>query len=119
MIPRISAPVSESTATILAAHLIALPERDLDETLPCSGEPEYQEIENDESRMEDARSHYRQSLYGAEDCEVLANLGSCEELVSEAERSMERFFDIAPIEFWDARNGGFTKGIDEEVYLRS
>ncbi|KAL3589500.1 hypothetical protein FPOAC2_11669 [Fusarium poae] len=115
----ISAPVSESTATILAAHLIALPERDLDETLPCSGEPEYQEIENDESRMEDARSHYRQSLYGAEDCEVLANLGSCEELVSEAERSMERFFDIAPIEFWDARNGGFTKGIDEEVYLRS
>ncbi|KAM0504752.1 hypothetical protein ACHAP8_002138 [Fusarium lateritium] len=115
----ISAPVSEATTTILAAHLIALPERDLDETIPDTDDLERNEIETDECRMEDALNHHVDSVFDAVDSELLANLHSCKELVSDARRTMKRFFDTAPIEFWDARNGGFTEGIDEEVYLRS
>ncbi|KAL6924215.1 hypothetical protein FSST1_001489 [Fusarium sambucinum] len=115
----ISAPVSEATTTILAAHLIALPERDLDETIPDTDYLERDEIETDECRMEGALNYYVDCVFDAVDSELLANLHSCKELVSDARRTMKRFFDTASIEFWDARNGGFTEGIGDEVYLRS
>ncbi|KAG8360163.1 hypothetical protein FVEN_g1988 [Fusarium venenatum] len=114
----ISAPVFEATATVLAAHLIALPERDLEETIPNRSDVEYDEIENDECVIRQVLRFYREALNGVEDYELSTDLRLCEEVAAEASRTVERFFKIAPAEFWDTRNGGFSEDVYEDVYLR-
>ncbi|VTO88754.1 unnamed protein product [Fusarium graminearum] len=82
---RISLPVCEATVTVLAAHLITLPVRDLEETFPSDDDfIELKEMENDEYRLRGAIQHYGKFLHGIKDPQVLVHYSMFKELVSKA-----------------------------------
>ncbi|KAI6755446.1 hypothetical protein HG531_004552 [Fusarium graminearum] len=113
---RISLPVCEATVTVLAAHLITLPVRDLEETFPSDDDfIELKEMENDEYRLRGAIQHYGKFLHGIKDPQVLVHYNMFKELVSKAGQTVRIFFDNTTSEFWDARNNGHTEGADPEI----
>ncbi|WXC52412.1 hypothetical protein QX201_012069 [Fusarium graminearum] len=114
----ISLPVCEATVTVLAAHLITLPVRDLEETFPSDDDfIELKEMENDEYRLRGAIQHYGKFLHGIKDPQVLVHYNMFKELVSKAGQTVRIFFDNTTSEFWDARNNGHTEGADPEDFV--
>ncbi|KAM0379064.1 hypothetical protein ACHAPY_005696 [Fusarium culmorum] len=116
----ISLPVCEATVTVLAAHLITVPERDLEETFPDAEERvERGEMELDEQRLRDALQHYDKFLHGIKDPQVFVHYNMCKELISKAGQTVRIFFDNTTSDFWDANKNGLAEEGELELYMNS
>ncbi|KAJ4004754.1 hypothetical protein NW752_009581 [Fusarium irregulare] len=114
----ISMPTFEGCLTVLSAHIISLPERDLTEpTLdsPCVNEKqrcEYDEVDHDESRISDCERIVGGRIRRTDNPSVLSDLKLCKELLRTADKTLSRFWEKAPKSFWDAREDGLNEGAE-------